>query len=135
MDFNYTDREKEIQKLAHDYAQNRIAPVALKYDEVQEFPWDIIKEIGEMGFLGVTFPEKYGGANFSAMEFSIIVEEISKADPSVGLTVAAHNSLCTNHIYMFASESLKEKYLPDLTAGKKGRCLGIIGKCFRKRCC
>lgn len=119
MDFIYTDHHKEIRKLARDYAQEKIAPVALKYDESQEFPMEIAKELGEMGFLGISFPEEYGGANLSVVDSVIIIEEISKADPSVGLTVAAHNSLCTGHIFMFANEELKKKYLPDLTAGKK----------------
>lgn len=125
MDFNLTDSQLEVQKLARDFAQTRIAPVAMKYDESQEFPMDIAKELGEMGFLGVIFPEEYGGSNFSTMDYAIIVEEISKADPSLGLTVAAHNGLCTNHIYMFANEELKKKYLPDLTTGKKMGAWGL----------
>ena len=119
MDFTLTDSQKEIQKLARDFAQNKIFPVALKYDESQEFPMDIIKELAEMGFLGIIFPEEYGGSNFSAVDYAIIIEEISKADPSVGLSLSAHNGLCTNHIYQFANEQLKKKYLPDLTSGKK----------------
>lgn len=125
MDFNLTDSQLEVQKLARDFAQTRIAPVAMKYDETQEFPMEIARELGEMGFLGVIFPEEYGGSNFSTMDYAIIVEEISKADPSLGLTVAAHNGLCTNHIYMFANEELKKKYLPDLTTGKKMGAWGL----------
>lgn len=119
MDFNLTDSQIEIQKLARDFAQNKIAPVAMKYDESQDFPWELTGELAEMGFFGVIFPEEYGGANFSTMDYVIIVEEISKADPSLGLTVASHNGLCTNHIYLFSNEELKKKYLPDLTSGKK----------------
>jgi len=119
MNFSLTDSQKQIQTLARDFAQNRIAPVAMKYDEAQEFPMDIMKELGAMGFLGIIFPEQYGGAGFSTLDAVIIIEEISKADPSLGLSVAAHNSLCTNHIYQFASEALKKKYLPDLTSGRK----------------
>ncbi|RPI18566.1 MAG: acyl-CoA dehydrogenase [Ignavibacteriae bacterium] len=125
MDFNLSDSQLEVQKLARDFAQSRIAPVAMKYDETQEFPMEIAKELGEMGFLGVIFPEEYGGSNFSAVDYAIIVEEISKADPSIGLTVAAHNGLCTNHIYLFANEELKKKYLPDLTTGKKMGAWGL----------
>src|SRR5438093_1501079 len=119
MDFTLSDSQKEIQKLARDFAQNKIFPEAPKYDESQEFPIDIIKELAEMGFLGIIFPEEYGGSNFSAVDYAIIIEEISKADPSIGLSLAAHNGLCTNHIYQFANEELKKKYLPDLTSGKK----------------
>lgn len=125
MDFQLTPSELEVQKLARDFAQNKIAPVAMKYDETQEFPMEIAKELGEMGFLGIIFPEEYGGSNFSMMDYSIIVEEISKADPSLGLTIAAHNGLCTNHIYLFANEELKKKYLPDLTTGKKMGAWGL----------
>ena len=119
MDFQLTPSELEVQKLARDFAQNKIAPVVMKYDETQEFPMDIIRELGDMGFMGITFPEEYGGANFPTMVYAIVVEEISAVDPSVGLTVAAHNGLCTNHIYLFANEELKKKYLPDLTTGRK----------------
>ena len=125
MDFQLTPSELEVQKLARDFAQNKIAPVAMKYDETQEFPMEIANELGEMGFLGIIFPEEYGGSNFSMMDYSIIVEEISKADPSLGLTVAAHNGLCTNHIFLFANEELKKKYLPDLTTGKKMGAWGL----------
>jgi hypothetical protein len=119
MEFNLSDNDLQVQKLARDFAKERIAPVAMKYDENQEFPMDIVKELGEMGFLGIIFPEEYGGSNFSVLDYAIIIEEISKADPSLGLTVAAHNGLCTNHIYSFANDELKKKYLPDLTTGKK----------------
>jgi hypothetical protein len=118
MDLHLTDNQLEIQKLARDFARNRIAPEVMKYDESQEFPHEIARELGDMGFMGIMFPEEYGGSAFTAMEYVIIVEEISKVDPSLGLTVAAHNGLCTNHIYMFANEELKKKYLPDLTTGK-----------------
>lgn len=119
MDFSLKERELEVQKLAREFAQNEIAPVVMKYDETQEFPMDIAKKLGDMGFLGVIFPEEYGGSNFTTTEYAIIIEEISKVDPSIGLSVAAHNGLCTNHIYSFANEELKKKYLPDLTSGNK----------------
>ncbi|MGB3018797.1 MAG: acyl-CoA dehydrogenase family protein [Ignavibacteria bacterium] len=119
MNFNLSENELTVQKLAREFAQNEIAPHIMKYDESQEFPMEIASKMGDIGFLGIIFPEEYGGSNFSTMEYAIIVEEISRVDPSIGLTVAAHNGLCTNHIYSFANESLKKKYLPDLTTGKK----------------
>jgi alkylation response protein AidB-like acyl-CoA dehydrogenase len=119
MDFKLSERELEVKKLAREFAENEIAPVIMEFDESQEFPMDIAKKLGEMGFLGVIFPEEYGGANFSPLEYCIIIEEISRIDPSMGLTIAAHNGLCTNHIYTFANETLKKKYLPDLTSGRK----------------
>lgn len=119
MDFNLTESNLQIQQLARDFAQNRIAPDVMKYDETSEFPWEIAKELGEMGFLGIMFPEEYEGSNLSILDYAIIVEEISKADPSMGLTVASHNGLCTNHIYTFSNEELKKKYVPDLASGRK----------------
>lgn len=119
MNFNLSESNLEIQKLARDFAQNRIAPVVMKYDENSEFPWEIAKELGEMGFLGIMFPEEYEGSNLSILDYAIIVEEISKADPSVGLTVASHNGLCTNHIYTFSNDEQKKKYVPDLASGRK----------------
>lgn len=125
MDFNLSEQELAVQKLARDFAQNEIAPYIMKYDESQEFPMEIAKKLGEIGFLGIIFPEEYGGSNFSTVEYAIIVEEISKVDPSMGLTIAAHNGLCTNHIFKYANEDLKKKYLPDLTTGKKMGAWGL----------
>ena len=119
MNFNLSESNLEIQKLARDFAQNRIAPDVMKYDEFSEFPWEIAKELGEMGFLGIMFPEEYEGSNLTILDYAIIVEEISKADPSMGLTVASHNGLCTNHIYTFSNDDLKKKYVPDLASGRK----------------
>jgi len=119
MNFNLSDSNLEIQKLARDFAQNRIAPDVMKYDETSEFPWEIANELGAMGFLGIMFPEEYEGSNLTILDYAIIVEEISKADPSMGLTVASHNGLCTNHIYTFSNEELKKKYVPDLASGRK----------------
>jgi len=119
MDFNLTENNLEIQKLARDFAQNKIAPDVMKYDETSEFPWALAKELGEMGFMGILFPEEYEGSGLSTVDYAIIVEEISKADPSLGLTVASHNGLCTNHIYTFSNEELKKKYIPDLASGRK----------------
>lgn len=119
MNIELNENQVEIQKLAKDFAQKEIAPKIKDYDENQEFPHEIINKLGEMGFLGIIFPPEYGGAGFSTIEYSIIIEEISKIDPSVGLIIASHNGLCTNHIYSFGNSDQKSKYLPDLTAGKK----------------
>lgn len=119
MDFNLTENNLEIQKLARDFAQNRIAPTVMKYDEFSEFPAELAKELGDMGFMGIMFPEELEGSNLTTVDYAIIVEEISRVDPSLGLTVASHNGLCTNHIYMFSSDELKKKYVPDLASGRK----------------
>ncbi len=108
-----------IQQLARDFAEKELRPVVMKYDESQEFPLAVAAKLGELGFLGAVFPEEYGGAGLSALDFTVLVEEISKVDPSIGLSVSAHNGLCTNHIFMFGSDAQKQKYLPDLCSGKK----------------
>ncbi len=125
MEFQLSEHQKEIQKLAADFARKEIAPFVMKYDETQEFPKEIVSKLGEMGFLGIIFPEEYGGAAFSTVEYAIIIEEISKIDPSIGLIIASHNGLCTNHIYQFANEEQKRKYLPDLTSGRKMGAWGL----------
>ncbi len=119
MDFTLSERESEVKKLARDFAEKEIAPFVMKFDESKEFPFDIVNKLGELGFLGIIFPEEYGGSEFTVTEYAIIIEEISRIDPSIGLTVASHNGLCTNHIYTFGNEEQKKKYLPDLTSGKK----------------
>jgi len=116
--FEITESMKMVQEVAHNFANKEIKPVMMKYDESQEFHFDIAKKLGELGFMGVIFPEPLGGAGFGYLEYITIIEEITKIDPSVGLTIAAHNSLCSNHIFMFGSEEQKKKYLPDLTSGK-----------------
>ena len=125
MDFKLSENQLETQKLARDFAQKEIAPVVMKYDEPQEFPHEIAEKLGEMGFLGITFPEEYGGSNLSTLEYALIIEEISRVDPSVGLIVASHNGLCTNHINSFGNEIQKRKYLPDLVTGKKYGAWGL----------
>ncbi|MDI6804050.1 MAG: acyl-CoA dehydrogenase [Bacteroidota bacterium] len=117
--FELTENQKMVQQLAHDFGEKEIKPVIMKYDESQEFPHDIVKKMAELGFLGIIFPEEYEGAGFGYLEYVTIIEEITKADPSMGLVIAAHNSLCTNHIYTFGNEEQKKKYLPDLCSGKK----------------
>ncbi len=119
IEFEFTDSMKMVRDAARNFAEKEIRPVVMKYDESQEFPFDIMKKLGELGFLGVIFPETYGGAGLGYLEYITIIEELSKVDPSIGLSVAAHNSLCSNHIYTFGSEDQKRKYLPDLTSGRK----------------
>ena len=125
MDFTLTSENEQIRELAHNFAQIEMQPVVMKYDESQEFPMDMMRRLGELGFMGVTIHEKYGGAGLSYVDYCSIIEEISRVDPSVGLSVAAHNGLCTGHIYNFAGEELKAKYLPDLTSGRKVGAWGL----------
>ena len=108
-----------IRNTIRDFTQKKIKPKVMEWDEAQEFPMEIFRELGELGFMGIVFPEKYGGSGLGYTEFVTIIEEIGKIDPSIALSVAAHNGLCTNHIFRFANDDLKKKYLPDLTTGKK----------------
>ncbi|MBI1804578.1 MAG: acyl-CoA dehydrogenase [Ignavibacteriae bacterium] len=118
-EFEITDSMKMVREVARNFAEKEIRPVVMKYDESQEFPFEIMKQLGEMGFLGVIFPEIYGGAGFGYLEYVVVIEEIAKVDPSIGLSIAAHNSLCSNHIYTFGSEDQKRKYLAELACGRK----------------
>jgi alkylation response protein AidB-like acyl-CoA dehydrogenase len=118
MDFELNETQKQVKKIVRDYAEERIKPLVAEYDEKEEMPLDIIKELGEMGFLGITIPEEYGGAGMSTMEYATIVEELSRVDPSIGLTIAAHNSLGMQHIFQFGNEELKKKYVVPLAEGE-----------------
>jgi alkylation response protein AidB-like acyl-CoA dehydrogenase len=114
-----TENQIIIRDTIKDFAEKNIRPVIMDYDESQKFPMEIMKQLGALGFLGILVSEDYGGAGLGYIDYAIIVEEISKIDPSIGLSVAAHNGLCTNHINLFGNESQKKKYLPDLASGKK----------------
>ncbi len=114
-----TENQNIIRNTIRDFAEKTIRPVVMENDESQKFPMEIMHQLGELGFLGILVSEEYGGANLGYVEYAIIVEEISKVDPSIGLSVAAHNGLCTNHINLFGNEEQKKKYLPDLASGKK----------------
>jgi alkylation response protein AidB-like acyl-CoA dehydrogenase len=116
--FELTESMKMVKEAARNFAEKEIRPHVMKYDESQEFPHEIIRELGRMGFMGVIFPESLGGAGFGYLEYITVIEEISRVDPSVGLSIAAHNSLCTNHIYAFGSDNQKQKYLPELASGR-----------------
>src|SRR5689334_24972514 len=98
VNFELTESMKMVQEMARNFAEKEIRPVVMKYDESQEFPSEIMKKLGGLGFLGVIFPEEYGGAGFGYLEYITIIEEISKVDPSIGLSIAAQNSLFSNHI-------------------------------------
>ena len=113
-----TDDQQAIKQLARDFAETELLPHVMEWDEAQTFPIDALQKMAQLGFLGTLVPTEYGGAGLGATENSIIIEEIARVDPSVALSVAAHNGLCSSHIYRFASEEMKQKYLPDLASGK-----------------
>lgn len=118
MQFTFTEEHKELRKMVRDFATAEIAPHVLAWDEAQEFPLQAVKKAGELGLLGIIFPEHYGGAGMGYIEYSIVIEELARVDPSFALIVAAHNSLCTNHIYLAGTEEQKQRYLPKLTSGE-----------------
>jgi len=118
MDFLLTEDQKSLKKSIQDFAQKEIQPLVKEYDEKGKWPEGLTKKLGDMGLLGIIIPPEYGGAGYSYIDYVIILEEISKVDPSVGLVVAAHNSLCSNHINVFGTEAQKQKYLPRLTSGQ-----------------
>jgi alkylation response protein AidB-like acyl-CoA dehydrogenase len=118
MDFEFSDEQKQLRKQVREFAEAEIAPHVLEWDENQIFPLDVIKKCGELGFLGVIFPEELGGAGLSYIDYAIIIEELARVDPSVGLIVAAHNSLCTNHIFTAGTEEQKTRYIPKLASGE-----------------
>ncbi|RYU94821.1 acyl-CoA dehydrogenase family protein [Emticicia agri] len=114
-----TDEELEmIRQSAKDFAENYIRPHVMEWDETQKFPVDLFHKMGEFGFMGVLVPENYGGSGLGYQEYITIIDEISQVCGSIGLSVAAHNSLCTNHILTFANETQKQKYLPKLASGE-----------------
>ena len=118
MDFEYTQEQVQLRKTVRDFAEAEIAPHVLEWDEDQIFPLEAIKKAGQLGFLGAIFPEELGGAGLGYIDYAIIIEELSRVDPSVGLIVAAHNSLCTNHIYLAGNDEQRNKYIPKLATGE-----------------
>lgn len=112
------DNVKLIAQTAKDFAEIHIKPNIMDWDENQIFPIDLFHKLGDMGFMGIVIPEEYGGSGLGYHEYVAIVDEISQIDPSIGLSVAAHNSLCTNHIYEFGNEEQRKKWLPQLASGQ-----------------
>ena len=118
MQFELTKAQLMVRQLAYDFAQNEVKPVAAQYDESEEFIWDICRKMAPMGFMGMLVPQEYGGAGADTMSYAIVVEELSRACGSTGITVAAHNSLCTGHILRHGTDEQKRKYLPKLASGE-----------------
>jgi len=118
MNFDYNETQLMIAQSIKDFAEKNIRPYIMEWDEAQIFPLPLFKQLGEMGFMGVLVPEEYGGSGLGYHEYITVIEEISKVDPSIGLSVAAHNSLCTNHILTFGNEEQKKKWLPKLATAE-----------------
>ena len=119
MDFELNEDQQQIKMSVREFATGEIAPHVREWDEQQRFPKELVPKLAEQGFMGVIFPEEYGGAGMGYVEYATIIEELSRVDGSVGISVAAHNSLCSNHIFMFGTEQQKQKYLVPLAKGEK----------------
>ncbi|MFL5307799.1 MAG: acyl-CoA dehydrogenase family protein [Polyangia bacterium] len=118
MDFELTDDQRVLQNSVRELCERVIVPNGRRWDEEERFPHEVIAPLGEMGLLGMQVPETYGGAGMKCHDFVIALEEVARADASVGLTVASHNSLCTGHILLAGNEAQKRKYVPGLASGK-----------------
>jgi alkylation response protein AidB-like acyl-CoA dehydrogenase len=125
LDFSFTDEQQQLRRTVREFAEAEIGPHILEWDEASRFPQELIPKLADLGLLGVIFPEKYGGAGFGYIEYVIAIEELSRVDGSIGIIVAAHNSLCTNHIYKFGTEEQKQKYVVPLAQGKKLGCWSL----------
>ena len=119
LDFSLTDEQKVVRDTAREFARREIDPIVEEIDEAQRFPLEVMQKAGELGFLGIIFPEEYGGAGMGYLEYVLVVTELSKIDPSVGISVAAHNSLCTNHIFKFGNEEQRRRWVAPLASGER----------------
>ena len=118
MDFAYTPEQQQLRKAVREFAEAEIAPHVMEWDEAQTFPLETIRKLGKLGYMGAIFPEELGGAGLGYIEYAIIIEELSRVDGSVGIIVAAHTSLCSNHIYKMGSDEQRCRYLPRLASGE-----------------
>lgn len=119
MQFELSEEQKQIKMSVREFAEAEIAPNVMEWDESQHFPIELKPKLAELGLMGVIFPEEYGGAGMGYVEYATIIEELSRVDGSVGISVAAHNSLCSNHIYQFGTEEQKKKFLTPLASGER----------------
>jgi hypothetical protein len=116
--FGLTEEQRQLQSAVRAFAEGEIAPHVSEWDEKSEFPHEVVKKLGEMGLLGVIFPESLGGAGMGYVEYVLAIEELSRVDGSVGIIVAAHNSLCTNHIMLGGNDAQRQRWIPKLASGK-----------------
>src|SRR5881398_2328999 len=124
MNFDLSDDHQLIQKTVRDFARNEVAPVAEELDRTKAFPYDIVRQLGELGLMGIPFPEEYGGGGADSLAYAIAVEELTRVDSSVAITLSAHTSLGTQPIWLFGSEEQKRDWMPELCSGRR---LGAFG--------
>ena len=125
MDFSLTDEQHLLRSSVREFAEAEIRPHVMAWDEAQHFPQELLPKLAELGLMGIQFPETHGGAGMSAVDYCICIEELARVDPSVSLSVAAHNGLGAAHIAMFATEEQKQKYLAPLAKGDKLAAWGL----------
>jgi len=118
VDFEYTPEQIQLRKSVREFAEAEIAPHVMEWDEAQTFPLEVIRKLGQLGYMGAIFPEELGGAGLGYIEYSILIEELSRVDGSVGIIVAAHTSLCSNHIFKMGTDEQRRRYLPKLASGE-----------------
>jgi alkylation response protein AidB-like acyl-CoA dehydrogenase len=118
MDFELTAEQELARRTAREFAEAEIAPVIARYDEAEEFPAELMAKLGALGFMGALVPPEHGGAGLDYVAYALVVEELSRVDGSVGITMWAHNSLCTNHIYTFGTPAQRDRYVPPLARGE-----------------
>jgi alkylation response protein AidB-like acyl-CoA dehydrogenase len=118
LDFQLSDEQLQLKKMVRDFAEREIAPNVMKWDEPGTFPLETVKELGKLGLMGTIFPTEYGGAGMGYIEYVTAIEELSRVDGSVGIIVAAHTSLCSNHIFIAGNEAQRRKYVPKLATGE-----------------
>jgi len=119
VDFRPTEEQQLLRRSVREFAETEMRPHVREWDERQHFPAELMPKLASLGLLGIQFPEQYGGAGLSAIDYCICIEELARVDPAVALSVAAHNGLCSAHIFLFGSEQQKQRYLPPLTRGQK----------------
>lgn len=118
MDFELSEEQQAVRAMVREFSEREIAPAAAELDEQERFPAEIIRKLSELGLMGILFPKVYGGATMDYVSYALVLEELGRYDASVALTVESHNSLCSNHIYLFGSEAQRSRYLPRLTSGQ-----------------
>ena len=125
MEFELTPEQIQLRGMVREFAEAEIGPHVLEWDEGQIFPLEVVKKAGQLGLLGAIFPEELGGAGLGYIDYSVIIEELARVDPSVALIIAAHHSLCTNHIYLAGSDEQKRSYIPKLATGEYIGCWSL----------
>ena len=119
MDFRLTEEQELLRRSVREFAETEIRPHVREWDEAQHFPAELVPKLAALGLMGIQFPEQYGGAGMSAVDYCICIEELARVDPAVALSVAAHNGLCAAHIFMFGTDAQKQRYLVPLARGEK----------------